>query len=172
MSDAHPAFRRAPRHDVIRSSRSQRGASVVAVIAVVAVALVGYLVLGGKKAGSTGDLGPQAVASRIMPVGAVALKVASGGGEPKTGEQVFQARCAACHAAGALGAPKFGDSAAWAPRIKSGYEALLNSAVKGKNSMSPQGGGEFSDYEIGRAVVYMANKGGANFPEPKAPAAK
>jgi cytochrome c5 len=37
--------------------------------------------------------------------------------------------------------------------------------------MGPQKGGDFSDLEIARAVVYMANKGGANFPEPKAPAA-
>ena len=72
---------------------------------------------------------------------------------------------------GAAGAPKFGDSAAWGPRIGAGYAALLNSALKGKNAMGPQGGGDFSDLEIGRAVVYMANKGGASFAEPKAPAA-
>jgi cytochrome c5 len=37
--------------------------------------------------------------------------------------------------------------------------------------MGAQGGGDFSDLEIGRAVVYMANKAGAKFDEPKAPAA-
>ena len=42
----------------------------------------------------------------------------------KTGEQVFAAQCTACHTAGALGAPKFGDAAAWAPRIKTGFDAL------------------------------------------------
>ena len=89
----------------------------------------------------------------------------------KTGQQVFEAQCTACHTAGALGAPKFGDLAAWVARNKTGYEALLNSALKGKNAMTAQGGGDFSDFEIGRAVVYMANKGGAKFDEPKAPAA-
>jgi hypothetical protein len=69
------------------------------------------------------------------------------------------------------GAPKVGDADAWAPRIKTGYAALLNSALKGKNAMGPQGGGDFSEFEIGRAVVYLANKGGAKFDEPKAPAA-
>ncbi len=64
-----------------------------------------------------------------------------------------------------------GDEAAWAPRIKTGYEALLTSALKGKGAMGAQGGGDFSDFEVGRAVVYMANKGGAKFDEPKAPAA-
>jgi cytochrome c5 len=63
-----------------------------------------------------------------------------------------------------------GDNAAWGPRIKTGYAALLNSALKGKNAMAPQGGGEHDDHEIGLAVVYMANAAGAKFPEPAAPA--
>ncbi|MDG5978198.1 class I cytochrome c [Hydrogenophaga taeniospiralis CCUG 15921] len=70
-----------------------------------------------------------------------------------------------------MGAPKFGDAAAWGPRIGTGYEALLNSALKGKNAMAAQGGGAFSDLEIGRAVVHMANAAGGKFEEPQAPAA-
>ena len=53
---------------------------------------------------------------------------------------------------------------------RQGYEALLTSALKGKNAMPAQGGGDYSEVEIGRAVVFMANKGGAKFDEPKAPA--
>ncbi len=112
----------------------------------------------------------EAVARRIMPVGMVEIKDASDAAAVRTGEQVFNAQCTACHTAGAAGAPKIGDADAWAPRIKTGYEALLNSALKGKGAMAAQGGGDFSDYEVGRAVVYMANKGGAKFDEPKAPA--
>ena len=89
----------------------------------------------------------------------------------KTGEQVYTAQCAACHASGAAGAPKLGDAAAWGPRVKTGYEALLTSALKGKGAMGAQGGGEISDLEIGRAVVYVANQGGAKFDEPAVPAA-
>ncbi len=111
------------------------------------------------------------MARRIQPVGSIQVKDASDTGALKTGEQVFTAQCSACHATGAAGAPKLGDSAAWGPRVGAGYAALLNSALKGKNAMGPQGGGDFSDVEIGRAVVYMANKGGASFAEPKAPAA-
>jgi cytochrome c5 len=70
-----------------------------------------------------------------------------------------------------LGSPKFGDAAAWAPRIKTGFDALWNSAMKGKNAMPAQGGGDQADLEIARAVVYMANAGGAKFDEPKVPAA-
>ena len=89
----------------------------------------------------------------------------------RTGEQVYQNQCMACHASGAAGAPKFGDAAAWAPRLPQGFETLLNSALKGKGAMPPQSGGDFSDFEIGRAVVYLANHGGGKFEEPKPPAA-
>ncbi len=137
----------------------------------VIVLLVNYVDFGTKPGAGSDGLGAEAVARRIQPVGAIELRDSSVAGVPRTGEQVYTAVCSACHAAGALGSPKFGDEAAWGPRIKTGYEALLHSALKGKNSMPAQGGGETSDYEIGRAVVFMANKGGAKFEEPKAPAA-
>jgi hypothetical protein len=57
---------------------------------------------------------------------------------------------------------------AWAARIKQGLETLVNSALKGKGAMPPQGGGDFSDIEITKAVVYMANSSGGSFEEPKA----
>jgi cytochrome c5 len=114
-------------------------------------------------------LSAEATAARIQPVGAVTLKLE--GGPLKSGEEVFKAQCTACHTAGLAGAPKFGDSAAWGPRIGSGVESLRNSALKGKGAMGAQGGGDFSELEITRAVVYMANAGGAKFDEPKAPAA-
>jgi len=110
----------------------------------------------------------EAIAGRIQKVGMLTL--GGGSSEPKDGEAVFKAQCSACHAAGLVGAPKFGDAAAWAPRIQTGYAALLNSALKGKGNMTPQGGGAFSDYEVSRAVVYMANAGGAKFEEPAPPA--
>ncbi len=111
----------------------------------------------------------QAVAARIQKIGTIAIRDANR--QLKTGEEIFKVQCTNCHTAGLVGAPKFGDAVAWAPRIKTGYEALLNSAVKGKNAMSPQGGGDFETLEIGRAVVYMANAAGAKFGEPKAPVA-
>ena len=135
------------------------------------VLLVKYVATDNRPAAGSDGLGEEAVARRIQPIGSIQVKDASGSGALKTGEQVFTAQCSACHATGAAGAPKLGDSAAWGPRVGAGYAALLNSALKGKNAMGPQGGGDFSDVEIGRAVVYMANKGGASFAEPKAPAA-
>lgn len=111
----------------------------------------------------------QKVAARLQKVGTVEIRDAN---RPlASGEDVYKAQCVACHGSGAAGAPKLGNAGDWAPRIKQGYDALLNAALKGKGAMAPQGGGNFSDVEIGRAVVYMANKGGASFAEPKAPAA-
>ena len=82
---------------------------------------------------------PKAVAERIRPVGMVEVKDASDLASLKTGEQVFAAQCTACHTAGALGAPKFGDAEAWAPRIKTGFDALLHSALAGKGQMPRAG---------------------------------
>ena len=129
--------------------------------------LVNYVASANKPAAGS-SLSDAQVAARIKPVGAVAVKDASDPAALKTGEQVFAAQCVACHGAGVAGAPKFGDAAAWGPRIKQGYDVLLTSALKGKGAMGPQGGGDFSDLEIGRAVVHMANAGGAKFDEPKA----
>ncbi|MBL8334434.1 MAG: cytochrome c5 family protein [Rubrivivax sp.] len=124
-----------------------------------------------KSAPGSDALGAEATAARIQRVGTVALKDASGPAVLRTGEQVYQGQCAACHTSGAAGAPKLGDAAAWGARLATGYEALLNSALKGKGAMAAQGGGDFSDLEIGRAVVYMANQAGGKLAEPKAPEA-
>ncbi|MFN5882168.1 MAG: c-type cytochrome [Burkholderiales bacterium] len=121
-------------------------------------------------AGSEG--GKTSIEARIKPVAGFELKGAAGSAALKDGEAVYNAQCGACHNVGAAGAPKLGDAAGWAARIKTGYDALLNSALKGKGAMAAQGGGDYEDLEIGRAVVYMANKGGAKFAEPKAPEAK
>lgn len=129
-----------------------------------------YFVTSANKPQAGSSNAPEAVAARIQKVGAVEIRDANR--ELKAGADVFKAQCSACHATGAAGAPKFGDKAAWGPRIGKGYEALLTSALKGKGAMGAQGGGDFEDLEIGRAVVYMANEGGAKFSEPKKAEAK
>jgi cytochrome c5 len=111
----------------------------------------------------------QSLALRIQKVGYVEIRDANR--ELKGGQDVYTGQCAACHAAGVVGAPKFTDAAAWGPRIKTGYEALLNSALVGKGAMGAQGGGDYDNVEIGRAVVYMANAAGAKFEVPKQAAA-
>ena len=111
----------------------------------------------------------QAIAKRIQPIGTVELRDAN---RPLAdGITVYKAQCAACHDAGLAGAPKFGDAGAWSARIATGYEALLTSALKGKGAMGAQGGGAYTDVEIGRAVVHLANGAGGKFDVPNPPAA-
>jgi len=170
MSDAA----REENHEGPIKTPKQLVAAVVAsfVVPIVAIIMLANFVNFGDKTGAGSDgMSADAVGKRIQPVGSIEIKDVSNPGALKTGEQVFQAQCSACHVSGAAGAPKVGDEAAWGTRIKTGYDALLNSALKGKNAMTAQGGGDFNDVEIARAVVYMANKGGAKFDEPKAPAA-
>ena len=66
--------------------------------------------------------------------------------------------CVACHAAGVAGAPKVGDKAAWAPRLKQGTEALVQSVIKGKGAMPPKGGTPYSDAEIRATVEYLVSQ--------------
>jgi cytochrome c5 len=145
------------------------------------VGLVAYVVSGNKPAGTaegdnmalygvSKDARDREVAERLKKVGTIEIRDAN---RPlAAGDAVFKAQCAACHAApGIPGAPHLNDAAAWGPRIGQGYETLLDHALHGKGAMPAQGGGDFEDLEIGRAVVYMANAGGAKFPMPERPAA-
>lgn len=139
------------------------------VVPIFAIIGLVYYVTTANKPMAGADDAERAVAERIQKVGMVEIRDAN---RPlKAGEEVYKAQCIACHGAGAAGAPKFGDAAAWAPRIATGYDALLNSALKGKGAMAAQGGGDFQDVEIGRAVVYMTAAAGGKFAEPAVPAA-
>ena len=142
------------------------------VIPIAIIILLVNMVVTGTKVGAGSDtLTEEAVTKRIAPVAGFALVDANAPKVFKTGEQVFAAVCTACHTAGIAGAPKMGDNAAWAPFIKSGYDTMLNVALHGKGGMPAKGGNPtLSDYEVARAVVYMANKSGASLPEPAAPA--
>lgn len=151
-------------------------AAVVAAFAVpiVVIILLAFYVNQSVRTGAgTDGLADATVASRIAPLAQVTVRDANAPHVFKTGEEVFKAVCTTCHTPGAAGAPKFGNNADWAPRIAQGYDALLHNALTGKNAMPPRGGtspDDYSDYEIARAVVYMADHSGASFPEPAAPA--
>jgi cytochrome c5 len=141
------------------------------VVPVFAIIGLVYFVTSDKKPAAGAVNVEKATAARIQKIGVVEIRDINR--QLKTGEEVFKAQCSACHTSGAAGAPKFGDATAWAPRVKTGYEALLTSAVKGKGAMGAQGGGDLETLEIGRAVVYLANGSGGKFDEPKAaPAAE
>lgn len=71
-------------------------------------------------------------------------------------KKLYDSACMACHAAGVAGAPKFGDKAAWAPRLQTGLDALTASVIKGKGAMPPKGAAPTAtDAELRAAVEYM-----------------
>jgi len=75
------------------------------------------------------------------------------------GKKVYDSTCTACHTAGVANAPKPGDKAAWAPRIKQGMDALVQSALKGKGAMPPKGGNaSLSDADIRAAIEFMVSQ--------------
>lgn len=113
------------------------------------------------------DVQAKAIAERIKPVGEVKVVDASAPKVEKSGEEVFNAVCTACHTSGALGAPKFGNSGDWSKRIAQGYDTLIKHAAEGIRAMPARGGAaDLSDAELARAVAYMANSGGAKFTAP------
>jgi cytochrome c5 len=108
----------------------------------------------------------QIAASLTTPVNAVpAAPVAVAAAGPaaaaapaaNVGETRYKETCFACHATGVAGAPKFGDKAAWAPRIATGMDTLVSAAIHGLNAMPPRGGSNASDAEIKATVEYMVN---------------
>ena len=72
------------------------------------------------------------------------------------GTTVYNQACAMCHVPGLANAPKFGDKAAWAPRLATGRDTLLASAIKGKGAMPPKAGNpKLTDEEVAAALDHM-----------------
>ncbi|MYN14831.1 cytochrome c5 family protein [Pusillimonas sp. TS35] len=143
------------------------------IVPVVVIIMLANLVTAGIRdnAGSDAQTG-EAIANRIKPVAGFKLVDANAPKVFKTGQQVFESTCTACHTAGVAGAPKLGDKDAWAPFIAKGYEEMVKNAIHGINAMPPKGGNPaLDDFEVARAVVYIANQSGASFEEPKEPTA-
>jgi cytochrome c5 len=148
-------------------------ALIVGIIMLTRFAVDAY---GSRSLEGSAAMTPEALAKRIGPVaklqieGAAAVapaaeapKVAAvtapapaaAGGKPD-GKKTYDTACMACHATGAANAPKLGDKTAWAPRIKTGSDALYASVLKGKGAMPPKGGNAaLADADVKAAVDYM-----------------
>jgi cytochrome c5 len=149
---------------------------VILLAFVVPIAVISMLAMlvtsGGKFNASHPAMTEVAIAQRIQPVAKVSITDPNAPKVEKSGEEVYKQVCAACHATGALNAPKVGDKAAWAKLIKEGLEVLTADAIKGIRQMPPRGGNpELSDLEMRRTIVFMANESGANWKAPEAPPA-
>ena len=157
------------------------GIAVGAIVLVIAIILVVQFVVGSYGSRPLKDdpsMSAEAVAKRLAPVASVEIdpnapaapaapaaaipavaipaapvKVASAAG---SGKAAYDSVCAVCHGSGVAGAPKLGDKAVWAPRIKTGKDALYASSLKGKGAMPPKGGNTtLSDDAVKAAVDYM-----------------
>ena len=160
MSDQHESPIKTPRQLIII-------VVLAFVIPIALILLVAQLVTSGGKGRNDSQ---EAVLARIQPVGTVVIAAGAGapgaagapaaaGGKPD-GKKVYDTVCMACHTPGAAGAPKLGDKAAWAPRIKTGMDMLYASALKGKNAMPPKGGNAaLPDADVKAAVDYLVAAG-------------
>ena len=105
------------------------------------------------------------VAACIASIGPLAA-LAAGPGD-RSGKEVVDHVCAACHATGKDGAPKIGDTKAWEAREKRGLSALTATALEGVRKMPPHGGSlSLNDVEVKRAITYMVNQSGGSWQEP------
>lgn len=167
MSEAHEAPIKNPKQLIALIIAS------FALPVIIIALLVNYVDNSTRVGAGTDGLSDEQVARRIAPIAHVEIRDTNAPRVYKSGEQVFKAVCTTCHTAGVAGAPKFGNAGDWAPRIAQGYDTLVKTALAGKGAMPPRGGtspDDYSDYEIERAIVYMANAAGAHFSEPAAPA--
>lgn len=171
MSDAHNE------HESIIRTPKQLIIAVAAfflVIVIGIIMLVSFVTNTHTAGAGTDSQSAAAVNARIAPMAAegFTLRDANAPKVLQTGLTVYTAVCAACHGSGLAGAPKVGDAGAWGPRIAQGYDTLLKHAIEGIRGMPPKGNNpDLDDVEVARAVVYMANEGGAKFKEPTVPAA-
>lgn len=168
MSDSHNEEHQSP----IKTPKQLIAAVVAAILVpIICIVLLVQYVANDKKVGIGSEAqSADAVAARIQPVAeqGFTFKDPSAPKQLQTAEAVYTAVCAACHATGAAGAPKLGDASAWSARIAQGYDTLLKHAIQGLRGMPAKGGvPDLDDVEVARAMVYMANQGGAKFKEPE-----
>ena len=134
----------------------------------IAFSLLGLVLVFSVSAQDLSDKQRAEIESRIKPVGEVCLEgdntcggpavASAGSGAARSGEDVYNAACMACHSTGAAGAPKLGDAAAWADRIAKGNDALYASGISGvagTGMMAKGGCMNCSDDETKAAVDYM-----------------
>jgi cytochrome c5 len=163
MSEEHGNLIKTPKQLII--------VSTIALVVPVAIALLGAQLVTGHKRVDVAEA-KTSIESRIKPVGelvkfdgapppapAAPVAVAAVAAKAKSGEEVYNLACVACHGAGIAGAPKTGDKTAWAPRIAQGAAILYEHSIKGFKAMPAKGGQTaLSDDEVKAAVDYQVAK--------------
>lgn len=153
----------------------------VVLSAIVLIAVVIFLIAQAISALSIDTAGSERrnvlIERRLAPAGQF-VAVGEGGGQTqaaasgvaKSGQEVYDSACQACHAAGVLNAPKQGDEAAWTARFdEKGLDTLVKHAIEGFNAMPAKGGAaNLSDAEVQAGVVFMLRAANIDVPEAEA----
>ena len=103
------------------------------------------------------------VLERIKPVGEVRIDTSTQVASAeivetavRSGEEIYNSKCAGCHTSGVMGSPKFASLEDWAPRVGLGLEKLTLSAIAGKGGMPAKGTCmDCTDNDIKITVQYM-----------------
>ena len=160
MSEEHGTLIKTPKQLIV--------VCVLSLVIPVAIAVLGAQLVSGSKRIDTTE-SKKSVELRIRPVGEivkfdgapppVAAAVTTVALKAKSGEEVYNGACVACHGAGIAGAPKTGDKGVWAPRIAQGVNTLYEHAIKGFKAMPAKGGQvALSDDEVKAAVDFQVAK--------------
>lgn len=158
---------------------------VLGLLVVIALVLIGLARFVGKKQHAVMQADPAAKAAiveRIAPVAKLAIagednsalevpdqpagpeqpaqQAAAAPAKSMTGAEVYNMACVACHGAGIAGAPKYGDAAAWGPRIAKGLDTLHKHSIEGfhgDTGFMPAKGGrvDLADEAVMAAADYM-----------------
>lgn len=107
----------------------------------------------------TQDMTEADIKERIKPIGQVHVagaKAETSSNGPRSGADIYNKACVACHSVGVLNAPKLQDAADWAPRLEKGFDTVWKNAINGIGGMPPKGTcGDCSDDELKAAIEYM-----------------
>ena len=124
--------------------------------------IAGFAIAGVIGFAAQAQMTDEEIAERIKPHGKVhvagaAAETASAGGGARSGEDIYNQACVACHAAGVLGAPKLQVAADWQPRLdEKGFDTVWQNAINGINAMPPMGTcSSCSEDDIKLAIEYM-----------------
>ena len=131
----------------------------------IAMMFIGFKALNSTSGDSSNSetMVENSVLERIKPVGEVRIdtstQVASAEiveTAERSGEEIYNSKCAGCHTSGVMGSPKFASLEDWAPRLGLGLEKLTLSAIAGKGGMPAKGTCmDCTDNDIKITVQYM-----------------
>jgi len=147
-------------------SQGTKGSTkLMLIVWVLAMIFIGYKSVTASSSDSSHSetIVDKSVLERIKPVGEVRVDTSTMVASAETtetaersGEEIYNSKCAGCHTSGVMAAPKYASLADWSSRIVLGVDKLTSSAIAGKGGMPPRGTCmDCTDNEIKVTVQYI-----------------